>query len=224
MLIRVVCLLVAGAAVAARASASAPSPPCYTPLNPNLETLCYTTSSTAGNVSVRIIGAGVDGVLVTGMSAETNFSTGSLASAVPVFEYFLSDNDSFKKIPLAVPLIFRPSPAGTWLSSFALPTSVYASASAAPGIIPNTDARFEEFSGSPGSPGSGRMIAAYTFYTINVAVERDYVSACTVLESALAGMGLTPVAGAWREAWVAYSPEAMVGDMTQECWIEVQSA
>ena len=197
----------------------APTPPCHTPLNPDLETLCYTTTSTAGNVSLRVIGAGVDGVLVTGMSAATNFSEGAAASAAPVFEYFLMDNGSFTKVPLTVPLIFRPSPAGTWLASFALPTSVYPSASSAPSILPRTDLRLEEFSAAP---GSGRTVAALPFYTIDVAAQADYERACSALEAALPGMGLAPVQGAWREAWVTYSPQAMVGDMANECWVEVE--
>ena len=205
-------------ALSAHSLALAVTPPCHTPLNPDLETLCYTTTTTAGNVTVRVIGAGVDGVLVTGMSSPTNFSLGSRASATPVFEYFLSDNDRFTKIPLTVPLMFRPDPAGTWLASFALPTSVYASAAAAPGLVPGTDARFEEFAAAP---GAGRTVAALTFWTINLAAEEDYAAACAALEAALPGMGLAPVAGAWREAWVTYSGMAMVGDMVNECWVEV---
>ena len=205
----------------AAALASAPSPPCHTPLNPAYETLCYTTQATAGNVSVRVVGAGVDGVLVTGMSANTTFAGGSVASATPVFEYFLSDNDEFVKIPLTVPLIFRPDPAGTWLASFALPTSVYASQDKAPGIVPGMDALFEEFS-SPGSTG-GRTIAAWTFYTIQLATEADFSAACASLAAALPGMGLAPVDSNWREAWVTYSTQAVVGDMKNECWLEVQA-
>ncbi len=55
------------------AAVAAAAPPCYTPLNPNFETLCFTTTSTVGNVSLREVGAGLDGVLVTGMSTPTNF-------------------------------------------------------------------------------------------------------------------------------------------------------
>ena len=206
------------AALSAAVLGAAPAPPCHTPLNPDFETLCFTTLTSAGNVSLRMVGAGLDGALVTGMSAATNFSAGSTASAAPVFEYFLSDNDRFTKIPLTVPLIFRPDPAGTWLASFALPTSVFPAASAAPGIIPGTDARFEEFSAAP---GAGRLLAALVFYTIEVATEADFERACGALQAALPGLGLAPVEGAWREAWVAYSPLAMVGDMANECWVEV---
>ena len=209
------------AAAATLLSLAAAAPPCYNPLNPDFETMCYTTTTTAGNISVRVIGADIDGSLVTGMSAYTNFTAGSRASATPVFQYFLSDNGEFTKIPLTVPLIFRPDPAGTWLASFALPTSLYPSASAAPSIIPGSDARFEEFAPAPSS--AGRTIAALTFYTIDVAGQDDYEGACGALEAALPGMGLAPVAGAWREAWVAYTPLAMVGDMANECWIEVSA-
>ena len=73
-------------------------------------------------------------------------------------------------------------------------------------------------------PSAGRTVAAYVFYTINIAVEADYVAACSALEAALPSMGLLPVAGAWREAWVTYSAMAMVGDMANECWIEVTSS
>lgn len=215
---RAIFLVLAAHAVAAHAVALAPaSPPCYTPLNPAYETLCYTTAAAAGNVTVRVVGAGVDGVLLTGMSANTSFAAGSVASATPVFEYFLMDNDAFTKVPLTVPLIFRPDPAGTWLASFALPTSVYASAAKAPGIVPGMDALMEEF--APGK--DGRMIAAWTFYTIQLAKDVDYTAACASLTAALPGMGFAPVEGAWREAWVTYSTQAVVGDMINECWIEV---
>jgi hypothetical protein len=200
----------------------AASPPCHSPLNPAYETLCYTTKAASGNVSVRVVGAGVDGVLVTGMSAPTTFAEGSVASATPVFEYFLSDNDEFVKVPLTVPLIFRPDPAGTWLASFALPTSKYASQDKAPGIVPGMDALFEEFAPISGEgAGVGRTLAAWTFYTIEIATQDDYTAACASLTKALPGMGLAPVNGTWREAWVTYSTKAVVGDMVNECWIEV---
>ncbi len=213
--------IILAALAAAAAAAAAPAPPCYNPLNPNYETLCYSTTQTSGNISVRVIGAGVDGVLVTGMSAYTNFSTGSAASAVPLFEYFLMDNGSFQKIPLTVPLIFRPDPAGTWLASFALPTSKYPAAASAPSILPGSDLLLEEF--APPAPAAGRTVATYLFYTIAEAVQADYEGACAALAAGLPALGLAPVAGAWREAWVTYSTRAMVGDMKNECWMEVAS-
>jgi hypothetical protein len=136
--------------------------------------------------------------------------------------YFEGVNDSFDHVPLTVPLIFRPDPAGTWLASFALPTSLFPTAGTAPKILPGSDLRFEQF--TPSSPSAGRTVAALTFYTIQLATEADYVRACGALEAALPGLGLAPVAGAWRTAWVAYSEEAMVGDMAQECWVEVEQS
>jgi hypothetical protein len=221
LLTRIIAALALGAAAPASGAPPA-APPCHSPLNPAYETLCYTTKAASGNVSVRVVGAGVDGWLVTGMSAPTVFAEGSAASATPVFEYFLSDNDEFVKIPLTVPLIFRPDPAGTWLASFALPTSKYASRDEAPGIVPGMDALFEEFApGSGEGAGVGRTLAAYTFYTIQIATQDDYAAACASLTKALTKMGLAPVNGTWREAWVTYSTKAVVGDMVNECWIEV---
>ena len=202
------------------AAAPPPSPPCYNPLNDQLETICYNTTAAAGNVTVRSYGVGLDATLVTGMSAPTDFATGSLASAVPVFEYFLADNGSFQKIPLTVPLIFRPSPAGTWLASFALPLSLFPSPSRAPQILPNSDLLLERFA-PPQAPAAGRLLAAYTFYTVQVAAQADYEAACASLSAALPGLGLAPVPGAWREAWVTYSTREMVGNMVNECWVEV---
>ena len=204
----------------AAAAKPPPQPPCFNPLNPDFETLCYTVAKVAGNVTVRVVAQGVDGGLMTGMSAETDFATGSVASATPVFEYFGSDNDEFVKIQLTVPLIFRPDPAGTWLASFALPTSKYATPAAAPGIISGSDLLLESFSPAGNATG-GRSIAALLFYTIQLATQADYSRACADLEAALPGLGLAPVQGAWREAWVTYSTQAIVGDRINECWVEV---
>ena len=157
------------------------------------------------------------------MSSSTTFAEGSQASAVPLFEYFLADNDSFQKIPLTVPLIFRPDRAGTWLASFALPPSLFPTPNRAPGIIPNTDLMLEPFA-DPQAPNAGRLVAAYLFYTIDVATEADYTAACKSLDAALPSLGLVPVAGAWSEAWVTYSTKEMVGNMVNECWREVTSS
>lgn len=204
-------------------SAPPPKPPCYNPLNAQYETICYNISASSGNVTVRSVGVGLDATLVTGMSAATSFALGSLASAEPVFEYFGADNDKFEKIPLTVPMIFRPAPTGTWLASFALPPSLFPSPSSAPGIIPNSDLLLEPLA-PPQAPASGRLLAAYTFYTIQVATQADYEACAASLAAALPAMGLAPVAGAWAQAWVTYSTREMVGDMVNECWSEVSAA
>ena len=209
-------------AIGAAAAARLPQPPCTNPLNPDFEALCYSVTKVSGNVTVREVAQGVDGALMTGMSAATDFATGSVASATPVFQYFGSDNDEFEKVPLTVPLIFRPDPAGTWLASFALPTSKFATPAAAPGIIPGSDLLLEGFSPAGNATG-GRSIAAYLFYTIQLATQGDFAAACARLEEALPGLGLAPVEGAWREAWVTYSTQAIVGDRINECWIEVSA-
>jgi len=205
-------------------AAPPPKPPCYNPLNYDYETICYNVTAISGNVTVRQMGVNVDAALMTGMSAATTFAEGSLASSVPLFEYFLSDNGSFEKIPLTVPLIFRPSKAGTWLASFALPTSVYPIPSNAPEIIPGSDLLLESFS-DPSDPTSGRLIAAYTFYSIQLATEDDYDAACKSLDAELPALGFVQVAdSAWSESRVTYSTKEMVGNMINECWREVKAA
>ena len=52
--------LVALAVCAGLIHASDAKPPCYTPLNPALETICYTTISTSGNFSLRTYGGGLN--------------------------------------------------------------------------------------------------------------------------------------------------------------------
>jgi hypothetical protein len=76
----------------------------------------------------------------------------------------------------------------------------------------------------PQAPNAGRLVAAYLFYTIDVATEADYTAACKNLDAALPSLGLVPVAGAWSEAWVTYSTKEMVGNMVNECWREVTSS
>ena len=214
--------LVAAVALCAYRLGEGAAPPCYNPLNADYETLCYTVAAQSGNVTIRDIGVGLNGTLLTGMSASTTFETGSVDSATPVFDYFLRDNGEFVTVPLTVPLIFRPDEAGTWLASFALPTSVYPSEATAPSIVSGSDLLFEQFSPST-APQAGRLIAAYTFYTIQMATQDDYSAACASLMAALPSMGVTPVDGAWREAWVTYSTESIVGDRINECWFEVSN-
>jgi hypothetical protein len=214
--------LCAGAGVAATADdvdidviPKPPTPPCVNPLNPDYETICYSTLVTSGNVSVRLVGAGVDAAVINGFSDPTDFPTGSVESAAEVIAYFESYNDAFQKLPLTAPLIFRPAPTGTWIGSMALSTSTFPNPASAPGFVPTSDLLQESF--------GNRTIAAYLFYTIQLATQTDYAAACKSLATALPALGYTPVAGSpWAEAWVTYSTESIVGDRINECWMEVQ--
>lgn len=214
-------LLALSAALAGVAHGVAPSPPCYSPLQPAYEAICYSTVAAAGNVSIRLVGATVDAALITGESPYTNFTTGSEASAAGAFQYFGGDNMAFERIPVTSPLIFRPAPTGTWLASIALPTSLIPKPAAAPAFTPGSDLLLEAW--GPSGSGPGRTIAAYQFYSIQLATAAQYAAACASLAAALPGMGYAPVPGSpWAEAWVTYSVEAIVGDRINECWAEVQ--
>jgi len=66
-------------------------------------------------------------------------------------------------------------------------------------------------------------MAAFTFHTAQVATEVEYENACASLTAAFADLDLTPVEGAWYEAWVTYSSKDSVGAVN-ECWREVREA
>lgn len=111
-----------------------------------------------------------------------------------------------------MPLIFRPDPAGTWVASLALPPSKYRN----PALVPqptNGATDLEIF--------SNKLVAVLGFYTINLAVEDDYLNACAKLSSWIAAHGFSPVPGEWSIAWVTYSTAGQIGDRFNECWVEV---
>lgn len=196
------------------------TPPCYGswPYGNEYETLCFTVAKQSGNITVRDyatfdIPSGP--VLATTPSTYTNFSAGSYQATGYTIDYFLYNNDRFQKIPLTTPLIFRPDSSGTWLATFALPPSKFRSIASAPGPT-NAATDLELF--------SNKRVAAYGFYSIEQAVEDDYVAACSALSSWLKQQGLEPVPGDWAEAWVTYNTVAQVGDRYNECWAEIPSA
>ena len=129
-------------------------------------------------------------------------------------DYFLYNNDRVEDIPLTTPLIWRPDPAGTWIASFALPPSMFRTVASAPGpTLPSTE--LEYF--------SNKRVAAFGFYSIELAVQGDYEAACTSLATWIQAQGLTPVPGDWQEAWVTYNTESQVGLRFNECWAEIPS-
>ena len=205
---------------AASGAAAPPTPPCFGtwPYGNELETPCFTIVQTSGNVTVRdyaTAGIPAGPVLATSPSTFTNFSAGSTQATGYTIDYFLYNNDRVEDIPLTTPLLWRPSSDGTWLASFALPPSKFKSVAAAPGPTnPVTD--IDVF--------ANKRVAAYGFYSIQLATEDDYAAACASLSSWLAGQGIVPVPGAWAEAWVTYNTLAQVGDRYNECWAEIPTS
>jgi hypothetical protein len=201
---------------------AAPKAPCFTPYSytPDLETMCSTTVLQSGNVTVRdyatapgVFGA-VTPTVASTPSTDTNFTTGSVQATGLTIDYFLYGNSAFDKIPLTTPLIFRPDPTGTWLASFALPPSSFPDPSKVPQPTINTASTVLE-------PFSNKRIAAYLFYSIFLATQAQYATACASLSAWIKTNGLQVVSGEWEVAWVTYSTEGEVGLRTNECWMEV---
>ena len=114
-------------------AAAAASPPCTTPLNPALETICSTTVSSSGNFSVREYASGVNVSLVTS-SVDVYAGDWQLQSQSATSEmlfYLTGSNSAEAKIPLTVPLIYRPR-GQALLASMALPTSDFPNPAFAP--------------------------------------------------------------------------------------------
>lgn len=197
-----------------------PAPPCYGtwPDGNEYETMCFSVVQTSGNITVRDYATlGISGgpVIASTPSTYTNFSAGSYQATGFTIDYFLYNNDKVEKIPLTTPLMWRPDRAGTWVATFALPPSKFKSVATAPGPT-NGATDIEVF--------ANKRVAAFGFYSVQLATEADYTAACNALSSWLSEEGLRPVPGDWEVAWVTYSPAAAVGDRYNECWAEIQAA
>jgi hypothetical protein len=150
-------------------------------------------------------------------STDTNFTTGVFQATGLTIDYFEYENDAFDKIPLTTPLIIRPDPAGTWVTSFALPPSKFPDPSKVPGPTVNTPSTEIELF-------SIKRIAAYLFNSIYLVTQTQYEAACASLSAWIASNKYSVVAGEWQVAWVTYNTEGEVGLRTNECWMEVAVA
>ena len=199
------------------APGSSQTPPCFGtwPYGNQLETPCFTIVEKSGNITVRdyaTAGIPLGPVIASTPSTYTNFSAGSTQATGYTLNYFLYNNNKVAKIPLTTPLIWRPDRAGTWVATFALPPSKFTSVETAPGPT-NGATNIDVF--------SNKRIAAFGFFTIQLATEDDYAAACASLSAWLAGQGIVPVPGVWEKAWVTHNTLAEIGDRYNECWAEI---
>ena len=190
----------------------APSPPCTTPLNPELETICYSTVTSAGNYSVRDFASGLNVSLVTANLAvpfPETWSETSLQVVEELFYYFSGFNSANTKVPLTVPLIYRPT-GPNLMASMALPTSDYPN----PALAPKAS-YYSEL-----EPFPAIRIASLTFETPALATDLQYSFACGELQEILTLEGVAPVTGPWQQAWVTYSVRT-ASPHINECWMQV---
>ena len=204
-------LLLAASLACARA-APPPKPPCYSPLNPDFETLCYTTVAQEGAFSLRDYAQGVDAAVVD------SFGLTLSEAAQFVLTYFTGKNGAGAQVARTVPVFFRPIvDADGFIAingSMPLPTSVYPNPALAP---------------SPQSPNNGPLesfptarFAAITFETVDYPAVLDYAFKCGELGEEMDRRGLKPVvAGRFNQTWATYSLVAAATKVS-ECLIEVQ--
>ena len=193
-------------------AANAAAPPCTTPLNPALETICFSTVSSAGNFSIREYASGVNVSLVTSNVAvyAGDWALQSESATSEMLYYFEGSNSADAKVPLTVPLIYRPQANTNLLASMAIPTSDFPNPTYAP--RPSYFSILEPF--------PAIRIAALTFETPALATDIQYSFACGELQEILTLQGVAPVAGPWGQAWVTYSARAATPHIN-ECWMQV---
>jgi hypothetical protein len=195
------------------ANALSAQPPCRTPLNPALETICYTTKTTDGNFSIRLYAEGLNVSLISAVSPNYgSWATNSIEATEFLFYYFDGENAEFKPVVPTVPLIYRPSLGAnpSLTASMALPTSVFPNPASAP--------RPSEFDKEEAFPAI--TIAAFRFDTPAIATDLQYSYACGQLGQWASERGLAPIPGPWAQAWVTYSTEA-ASPHVNECWAQV---
>ena len=195
------------------AAARASAPPCHTPLNPALETICSTTVSSSGNFSIRDYASGLNVSLITSTVAvyAGDWSLQSESATSEMLYYFEGSNTAGAKVPLTVPLIYRPQ-ANTLLASMAIPTSDFPNPVFAP--KPSFYSVMEPF--------PAIRIAALSFETPALATDVQYSFACGELQEIVTLQGSVPVPGPWSQAWVTYSGRA-ASPHVNECWIAIKA-
>lgn len=202
------------AALAAAPAAAAEAPPCHSPLNPALETICSKTVKTEGNFTLRDLAVGVNVSLVTATTDSDNGDWQFASTFVTqyVLEYFTGANQKGQRVATTVPLIYRwPGGPAKILASMALPTSVFPD----PGLAPAPDVGVFE-------PFPPIRVLALSFVTAVAATDTDYALHCGEVAQKAADSGLTPVAGAWEQAWVTYSGRD-AAQHVNECWVQVKA-
>ena len=187
------------------------APPCTTPLNPLLETICFSTVSSAGNFSIREYGDGLNVSLVTANYPvfAGDWAQQSLDATTELLYYFEGSNRAGQRVPVTVPILYRPE-GQNLLASMALPTSLFPNSAFAP--QPTAFSTFEPF--------PAIRIAALTFQTPALATDVDYAFACGELNEILTLEGIKRVTGPWAEAWATYSGRAAEVHIN-ECWMAV---
>jgi hypothetical protein len=226
-----------------------PSPPCTSPLNPLLETPCYTVVAQQGNFSVRDYATNV--IMVTATSAPYNSCEWALVGCAAVHRALVrfsplssspstpltsagSENTQFATQDLLYYFLGENSkltkvPRTVPLlyrpvpGAFGADQAVSASMAVPPSVYPSPSLAPAPTAFSKIETFPAARIAAVTFETAAAATDLDYVFACGELAEKMAENGFEPIAagGAWAQAWATYSGRD-ASPHVNECWLGVQ--
>ncbi len=223
-------LLALGAAatedsVVTHPTAPLPKPPCYSALNPDLETPCSRTVATdlLTNVTIRSYEAG-GGAVATFLSAtqpgELNYQQG-LETCIEIFISYFSPGFNRELTPVnrTVPIVSirLGSPADPfnykWASGMALPESVYPTSATAPQPENPIFLTFTTpFVANP-------LVAVHHFVTPLLPTDQDWAVAAGYL-AAHVPRGYRAVAGA-APVFAIYNGRASTAPRDNEVWLQV---
>ena len=220
------CAAAADDTVVTHPTAPLPSPPCYSPFTPDLETPCSRTVATdrATNVTIRDFTAG-GGAVATFLSAtesgELNYQQG-LETCIELFITYFSPgfNRAFTPVNRTVPIVTirLGSPSDPfnykWASGMGLPQSVYPTQATAP---QPENPIFQIFS----TPfAANPLVAVHHFVTPALPDDQDWAVACAYL-AAHVPRGYSAVAGA-APVFAIYNGRAATTPRNNECWLRVE--
>ncbi len=213
---RVPIITLLAAFVTCSLAASNNTPPCYTALNPDFETICYQNLMVDGNFSVRTLAAGQNNVLInTATAASINpWVSASTSVTEDLIAYFTGYNSAGLVLNLTVPIMYRPLPDGGLNASIAISTYFFPF----PAYAPQPTGGY-----SVQEPFTEITVAVILFETPALATNLDYLFACGELTEWINIERLTTVAGEWQQVWVTYSQQ-VAAPHVNECWIQVESA
>jgi len=219
-----VCASDASDSVYIHPTAPLPTPPCFSPFNPDLETSCSRTVATdrATNVTIRDYAA--SGATITFLSATESGELPYLQGLETCIELFITYfvpgfNRAMTPVNRTVPIVsvHLGSPTDPfnykWASGMALPASIYPTSASAP--LPD-DPAFLTFS----TPfAANPLVAVHHFVTPALADDADWAAASAFLTEHLP-RGYTLVAGA-TPIFAIYDGRATTTPRNNEVWLEV---
>ncbi len=204
-------------------TAPAPTPPCFSPFNPNLESSCSRTIATDRLTNVTIRAYEATGATVTFLSAteagQLNYQEALGACIEILLPYFyLGFNQERVPVNRTVPIVsvHFGSPSDPfnykWASGMALPASIYPSAATAPA----PDDTFLQFN----TPFTGNpLVAVHHFVTPALADDADWAAAVGFLTEHVP-RGYSAVAGT-APVFAIYDGRDTTTPRNNEVWLSV---